>query len=116
MKRLESIPGTLAILLLWLAIGAVPVHAAKDIVIDWETGKVTVTEDSVDEDAEEKAAEDYLRESQSAQEQIERLKTAVALQQQVIRRQRVLIKALRKENRRLENILLGYDQILRRRH
>jgi|GEM_PF-6334117 len=116
MNRIESIPATVAALLLWLAIGASPALAAKDIVIDWDSGEVTVTEDPVDEEAEKKATESYLEESRSAQEQIERLKKAVALQQRVIRQQRAAIKALRQENRRLERLLLGYDQILRRRH
>jgi hypothetical protein len=86
----------------------------KDIVVDWETGEVTVTEESVDEEAEEAAALSYIEEVEEAEEKIERLQRALEIQQQVIRKQRALIKGLREELRHKDRLLLGTEQLLRR--
>ncbi len=103
-----------ALVLMLLTMAAAPAHAMKDIVVDWETGEVTVTEESVDEEAEEDAALSYIEEAEEAEEKIERLQRAVEIQQQVIRKQSALIKGLREELRHKDRLLLGMEQLLRR--
>lgn len=105
---------TTAIVAALIFLTASPALAARNIVADWATGEVTITEDQVDEMAEDEAARRHLEEALAAEEQIEKLKRVIEIQQKVVKRQRALIKDLRRENQRLENIILGYDQLLRR--
>lgn len=88
--------------------------AMKDIVVDWETGEVTVTGEPVDEEAEETAVRRYIEEAEAAEEKIERLQRAVEIQQKVIGKQRALIKQLREELRHKDQMLLGLEQLRRR--
>jgi TolA-binding protein len=103
-----------ALVLMLFTLAAAPAQAMKDIAVDWETGEVTVTEEPVDEETEEDAALRYIEEAEEAEEKIERLQRAVEIQQQVIRKQRALIKGLREELRRKDRLLLGMEQLLRR--
>ena len=103
-----------ALVLMLLTLTAAPAHAMKDIIVDWETGEVTVTGEPVDEETEEDAALRYIEAAEEAGEKIERLQRAVEIQQKVIRSQRTLIKGLREELRRKDRLLLGMEQLLRR--
>ena len=104
----------IAALVVTLNLIAGPVRAAKDIVVDWETGEVTVTEEPVDEEAEETAVQRYLGQAEAAEEKIERLNRVIEVQQKVIRQQRSLIRRQREEIRHKDNLLLGMEQLLRR--
>lgn len=104
---------TAALIVLLIQI-AKPVPAAKDISVDWETGEVTVSEEPVDEEAEETAVRRYLEQAEAAEEKIERLNRVIETQQKVIRQQRSLIRRQREEIRHKDNLLLGMEQLLRR--
>lgn len=106
---------TTAALIMLFTLIAEPAPAAKDIVVDWETGEVTVTEEPVDEEAEENAVRRYLEQAEAAEEKIERLNRVIGIQRKVISRQRQLIRRQREEIRHKDNLLLGMEQLLRRR-
>jgi hypothetical protein len=103
-----------ALVFMFLVLAAAPAQAMKDIVVDWETGEVTVTGEPVDEDAEESAVRRYIEEAEAAEEKVERLQRAVEIQQKVIRKQRALIQSQKEELRRKDRLLLGMEQLLRR--
>jgi len=118
----DSLPGNrgimnrlaTALVFMFLVLPAAPARGMKDIVIDWETGEVTVTGEPADEEAEENAVRRYIEEAEAAEEKIERLQRAVEIQQKVIRKQRAIIRSQREELRRKDRLLLGMEQLLRR--
>ena len=103
-----------ALVLMNLTLAAAPAQAMKDIVVDWDTGKVTVTGEPVKEETEDNAVPPDAEEAEAADEKIERLQRAVEIQQKVIRSQQSLIKKLREEIRHKDQLLLGMEQLRRR--
>jgi len=95
----------------WLVIcllAAVPLWAAREISVDFDTGKET---EWVDEAPPEPEPE--LVDEGAPQREVARLKKVVRLQQQLISRQQAVIEAQQKELRRQRNINRGLEQLCR---
>jgi len=111
MKRLMT-----SILLIFSVSTVSPATAAKHIVVDWETGEVIVTEDPVDEAAEDSAAIQNMQKALAGEEKIEKMKRIVEIQQKVIRGQRMVIKQQEKELEHKDNLLSKMERLLMRCH
>lgn len=97
----------------WLVVcllAVVPLWAAMEISVDFDTGEET---EWVDEAPPEAAPAPAIGDGETGQRELNRLKKVVRLQQQLIRRQQAVIEAQQKELRRQRNINRGLEQLCR---
>lgn len=97
----------------WLLVcllAAVPLWAAREISIDFDTGEETEWADEVAPEAEAPPA---MGDGAMVQRELSRLKKVVRLQQRLIGRQQAAIKAQKQELRRQRNINRGLEQLCR---
>jgi hypothetical protein len=101
--------GTAVIFLLLM--GPLQARAAREITVDFGTGEVTESRDEAV--AGESAPLPAEGESESAAQEIARLKKVIRLQANLIKRQQAVIREQREENRRLNDINRGLELMLR---
>lgn len=97
----------------WLVVcllAAVPLWAAREISVDFDTGEETEWIDEAPLEPEPAPDRDDER---AAQRKLARLKKVVRLQQQLIGRQQAVIEAQQRELRRQQNINRGFAQLCR---
>jgi TolA-binding protein len=91
--------------------GPATAWSAREINVDFETGKVTESVHEPAADQGEVAPAD--KELESAAEEIARLKGILRLESRLLRQQQAVIKEQRKKNRRLEDINRSLELMLR---
>jgi hypothetical protein len=97
-------------LLMACLLAAVPLWAAKEISVDFDTGKET---EWVDEVPPETESAPEVVDAGALQRELVRLRKLIRLQQQIIGRQQAVIKTQQKELRRQRHINRGLEQLCR---
>ena len=97
-------------LLVICLLAAATLWAAREISVDFDTGKETEWVHEVPSAPEEKVKAVA---GQELQRELARLRKVVRLQRQLIGRQQAAIKALKKDLRRQQNINRGLEQLCR---
>jgi TolA-binding protein len=100
-----------ATLLALMLVGSVPAWPAREITVDFETGKMTTTEDQRPPDPE--AENQTVSKQREAARDIARLQRIVQQQNRVIQQQQTVIRELQARNRRLNDVNRGLELMLR---